>query len=296
MGKVLLILILILIIPSVLLAEVSNIKGIEIVVSIYPLKGLVEKIGGKNVTVDFIIPPGASPHTFEPKPSDIKRLSQAKVLFLIGGGLEFWADKAIRSLNRKPKVVILSKGLPLLKEDHASRYRGRETFDPHIWLDPVMVMAMVEKISDVLIDIDPSNKAYYKERAETLKRELEGLHLKIMESVKGFRTKEFVTFHSAWNYFSKRYGLRIVGVIEESPGKEASPAHIARIIEGIKKTKAKVVFAEPQFNPKAAEVIARETGARVLFLDPIGDPNKKGRDSYIDLMNYNLSILEMALR
>jgi zinc transport system substrate-binding protein len=262
----------------------------KVVVSIYPLKEMVEQVGGEKVRVDFIVPAGASPHTFEPKPSDIKKLNQAEVLFLIGGGFEFWAEKVISTLNKRPRVVILSEGLPLLKEE------GEEHFDPHIWLDPVMVMTMVDKIRDTLINTDPLNKAYYMQRAERFKGEIKSLDSRIKESVRRFSRKEFVTFHSAWNYFSKRYGLRVIGVIEESPGKEASPAHIARIIDALKKTGSRVVMVEPQFSPKAAEVIAKETGARVFVLDPLGNPHTKGRDSYIGLMNYNLSILEKALR
>ncbi|MFN3395182.1 MAG: metal ABC transporter substrate-binding protein [Thermodesulfovibrionales bacterium] len=273
----------------------SGQERMDIVVSIYPLKDIVEQVGGEKVRVDFVIPPGASPHTFEPKPSDINKLNRAKAIFLIGGGLEFWAEKVIRSLNKKPGVVILSKGLPLSKENHLHG-KQEEIFDPHIWLDPVMVMSMVNSIRDTLIDLDPSNKNYYIKRAEGFKRELDGLHSRIKESVRGFRVKEFVTFHSAWNYFSRRYGLRVIGIIEESPGKEASPAHIVRIIEEIRKTKGKVVFIEPQFNPKAAEVIAKETGAKIFILDPIGNPRIKGRGSYIGLMNYNLSVFERALK
>ncbi|MFN3479185.1 MAG: metal ABC transporter substrate-binding protein [Thermodesulfovibrionales bacterium] len=281
---------------SIFLSAASGQERVEIIVSIYPLKDIVEQVGGEKVRVDFIIPPGASPHTFEPKPSDMKKLNRAEAIFLIGGGLEFWSEKVIKSLSKRPRVEILSKGLPLLREDHGHENKEKEIFDPHIWLDPVMVMMMVDRIRDTLIDLDRSNKTYYIQNTTSFKRELERLHSRITESVKGFRTREFVTFHSAWNYFSRRYGLKVIEIIEESPGKEASPAHIARIIEAIRRTKSTVIFAEPQFNPKAAETIARETGARLFFLDPIGGPHIKGRNSYIGLMNYNLSVLEKALR
>jgi ABC-type Zn uptake system ZnuABC Zn-binding protein ZnuA len=105
-----------------------------------------------------------------------------------------------------------------------------------------------------------------------------------------------VTFHPAWNYFSKRYGLKVAGVIEESPGRESSPKHIAKIVSEIKRINSRIVFAEPQFNPKIAEVIAKEAGAKVLFLDPIGGADVKGRDTYIGLMRYNLSVMEEGMR
>ncbi len=92
-----------------------------------------------------------------------------------------------------------------------------------------------------------------------------------------FRTKEYVTFHPAWDYFSRRYGLRVSGVIEEAPGKEPSPRHIATIIREIRQTGSNVVFVEPQFNPKIGEVIAKEANAKVLYLDPIGGQRARGR-------------------
>ncbi len=276
-------------------SRASQQDKLKIAVSIYPLKAIVEQVGEKRVEVDFIVPPGASPHTFEPRPSDIKKLNDADALFLIGGGLEFWSEKIIRTLKKKPLVVVLFDGLSLLKETHSHGHNKEESFDPHIWLDPVMVIAMVDRIRDTLLRLDPVNRLYYLQEAERFKKELNELHLKITNSVSAFKHKEFVTFHSAWNYFARRYGLKVTGIIEESPGKEASPAHIARLVNALRKTGGKVVFVEPQFNPKAADVIARETGARLFVLDPIGGPHLKGRDSYIGLMNYNLSILEKAL-
>lgn len=270
---------------------------IMIVTSLFPIADLIKQVGGERVSVDYLIPPGVSPHAFEPKPSDMKKLNQARIFFVIGGRFEFWADKSMKALDKKPKLIILSKGLPLLKdEDHRHHDHDREeAFDPHIWLDPLMVLMMVERIRDALIELDPLGGEYYIQRAWEFKEKIMKLHQRITETVKGFKIREFVTFHSAWNYFSKRYGLKVLGIIEESPGKEASPAHIARIVKEIRKSKTKVVFVEPQFNPKEAVVIAKETGAKVFMLDPIGGPDIRGRDSYINLMDYNLTILKRAL-
>lgn len=279
-------------------------EKINIVVSIYPLRDITQQVGGERVHVDFIVPPGASPHTFEPTPSDMKKITEAKIFVIIGSGLEFWAERAIRSAARKDlKVVVLSKGMPLIHESHETHAHGKaeehhagDTADPHIWLDPLLAKEITGRITAALIDLDPGRKAYYEKRSVEFRKELNALDARIAEAVRGFKTKEYVTFHAAWNYFSKRYGLRVAEVIEESPGKEASPKHLARIVKHIKQSGSKVVFAEPQFNPKMAEVIAREAGAQVLFLDPYGGPGIKGRDTYIGLMNYNLLTLEKAMR
>lgn len=275
-------------------------KKINVVVSIFPLKDIVEQVGGEMVHADFVVPPGASPHTFEPTPSDMIRIHRARLFVIIGAGLEFWSERAIKSAGTKDlKVLVLSDGMPLIRQTslhEEDEHDGGHTADPHIWLDPLLAKEMVDKIVSALAGLNASHKKYYMERAERYKKEIEGLDAEIAEKVRGFRTKEYVTFHSAWNYFSRRYGLRVMGVIEESPGKEASARHIAGIISEIKRTGARVVFAEPQINPKTAEVIAKEAGAKVLFLDPIGSPDIKGRDTYVGLMRYNLSMLEKAMK
>lgn len=281
--------------------EVSSFaEKVKVVVSIYPLKDITKQIGGDMIDVDFIIPPGASPHVFEPNPSDMLRIHNAGIFVIIGAGYEFWADKTIASAGRPDlKVIKLSEGIPLLQEDplHEDRQQKEEKFaDPHIWLDPLLAKQMVDRIASALTNADPAHRKYYRERSERYKKELQELHLLIANAVQNFRTRDYVTFHSAWNYFSRRYGLNISGVIEESPGKEPGPKHIAKIIREVRKSRAKIIFAEPQFNPKAAELIARESGAVILFLDPLGSPFIKGRDSYISLMLYNLSMLEKAMK
>lgn len=274
-------------------------EKINVVVSIYPLKDIVQQVGGDRVKVDFIVPPGASPHTFEPTPSDMIKIHSARLFVIIGAGLEFWADKAIRAAGGKDLTIIsLSNGIHLIPEvpSHGGK-EGHHTHgaaDPHIWLDPLLMKDMAQKIADTLCVLDSAGRAYYAEKAEAFKKELDRLHLELSEKTSRFRTKEYITFHPAWNYFSRRYGLRVAEVIEESPGKEASPRHIAKIIKEIKRIGTKVIFAEPQFNPRIAEIIAKEAGARVLLLDPIGSPEQ--RSSYLALIRYNLSIMKEAMQ
>lgn len=282
-------------------AQISYAEQVNVVVSIYPLRDIVQQVGGDRVNVNFMVPPGASPHTFEPTASDMTKISKSKLFIIIGSGLEFWADKALKAARGKnTRIIVLSKGMKLLHEkpDHEEHggHHDNETADPHIWLDPLIVKDMAQEIADTLAEIDPVNRSYYMGKVVSFKKELDQLHTEITESIKTFRTRGYVTFHPAWNYFSRRYGLNVLGVIEESPGKEASPKHIAGIIRAIRHSGAKAVFAEPQFNPKIAEVIAKEAGARVLFLDPIGSPDLKGRDGYLALLRYNLTILQEAMK
>ncbi|MFZ6017282.1 MAG: metal ABC transporter substrate-binding protein [Nitrospirota bacterium] len=266
-----------------LLTSLYGGQKLKVIVSIYPLYDFVRQVGGESVDVKLLLPPGASSHTYEPTPKVMKELSDASVFVKIGAGLEFWAEKMVKASGSKRLIIVdSSSGIPLLSAD------------PHIWLDPLIARDIVTKIEKALIEADPYNAKVYKKNASIYRERLLHLDKEISEKVKTFTIKEYVTFHSAWNYFSKRYGLKVAGVIEEAPGKEPSPKHIARIIQEVNRIRNRVIFAEPQFNPKIAEAIARESSAKVLYLDPLG--GQKGRETYIDLMRYNIRVMEGAMR
>ncbi|MBI5205148.1 MAG: zinc ABC transporter substrate-binding protein [Nitrospirae bacterium] len=295
----------VLIILFLLAAQNSYAEKLKVVASIFPLGDIAKQVGGERVDVKVMLPPGVSPHTFEPTPLEMMQLQNAKAFIKAGAGLEFWAAKMLRAAGNEGLIVVdASSGLPLIRDIHSHKseaghdkpHGSSEIADPHVWLDPVFAKAIADKIIAALSKADPSGSAYYSGRSEKYKKDLDILHNEISDKVKTFKIKEYVTFHPAWNYFSKRYGLRVAGVIEESPGREPSPKHIARIIREAKRINSKIIFAEPQFNPSIAEVIAKEAGARVLFLDPIGGSDIKGRDTYMGLMRYNLSVMEGAMK
>src|SRR5439155_8240531 len=120
--------------------------------------------------------------------------------------------------------------------------------------------------------------------------------LELRERISRFTLHEIVTFHAAWDYFARRYGLTVLASIEESPGREPGPRAIAGIVRLVREKGLRAVFAEPQFPPKAAEAIAAECGVRVLVLDPLGGEGVPGRGDYPSLMRYNVAVMEEALR
>jgi len=270
---------------------------LKVVASITPLADFVKQVGGDHVAVTLLLPPGASPHTYEPTPKIVREISQARIFFKIGSGLEFWADRLIKTAAVSIDVVDSSSGVELIRYTSSNKHDGHQhsaTTDPHIWLDPVICIEIIGKIETALSKNDPANASFYKNNASMYREKLRKLDKEIAERTKLFRTREYVTFHPAWNYFSRRYGLKVAAVIEEGPGKDPSPRHIRKIIEELKKLNTRVVFAEPQFSPKIAETIAKEAGGRVLFLDPVG--GQKDKETYIKMMLYNLSIMETALK
>jgi zinc transport system substrate-binding protein len=277
-------------------------EKIPVAASIFPVADMVKQVGGDYVEVISVIPPGASPHTYEPKPSVLKRISSVKIFFMIGAGLEYWNEKFVKSTGGKLTKVVLSDGVDLIheKEHHHGEKAGKphseDTFaNPHIWLDVEIAKSMVKRIVTALISLDNGHASYYEERGNKYIAELDRLDRTIYKETEKFKIKKYVSFHPAWEYFARRYGLESAGVIESVPGKSPTPLEIKRIVENIKIHGVRAVFAEPQFNPKVAEVIAKEAGIKVLMLDPMGGPGIKERESYIDIMKYNLKILREAM-
>lgn len=264
-------------------------QKLKVVASITPLADFVKQVGGDKVDVMLLLPPGASPHTYAPTPKTIQAISKARIFIKIGAGLEFWADKLINAANSRIIIVECSKGIELIKNNNQG-----QGVDPHIWLDPLISVQIIKKIEIALSRADPLNSSIYKRNASLYTKKLIDLNREIAEQVKTFRTKEYITFHPAWSYFSRRYGLRVVGVIKRGHGKEPTPKHLTKILKELKRMDNRIVFADSQFSPKVAEAIAQEAGGKVLILDPVG--GQKNRETYINMMRYNLSIIKRAMK
>ena len=265
--------------------------NVLVVTSITPLGDFVHHVGGDRVQVEVLVPPGTSPHTFEPTPEQVKLLARADLLVLNGVGLEFWADKMVESAgNPDLRVVVTAEGLDILQ---TADEEGKVGGNPHVWLDPINAALQVARIRDALVQVDPAGKDVYLKNGAGYIEDLKALDRDIMLRVAQFREKRFVAFHWAWVYFARRYGLEQVAVIERMPGSEPSPGDIAQVVEAIRGIGAKAIFAEPQLSPRVAEAIAAETGAQVLFLNPLGEPPDY---DYIRTMQHNVEQLEKALR
>ena len=282
-------------------------EKIPVAASILPLGDFCQKIGGDLVQVEVLIPPGASPHVFEPSPSVVAKASAARVFVYVGAGMEPWAEKFLRARSRTGLAVVeATQGIPLIREVEEHR-QGKKTRkeepgghshaggNPHIWLDPVLAQDICRRLAAALIQVDPSHRSQYEANLQSYLGALEELHREIQQQVSTFRIREFVSFHDAYAYFARRYNLRVAGVIELAPGREPTPRHLQEIIAAIRHYGMRVVFAEPQFSPRIAEVIAQEAGARVLLLDPMGGRPPYGSD-YLQLMRYNLAEMARAMK
>jgi zinc transport system substrate-binding protein len=198
-------------------------------------------------------------------------------------GLEFWAEDLVSAADNPDLVVVdSSKNVEPIEHNH------------HVWLDPLNTISQVELIWEALVDVDPEGAETYEENALQLIAALNALDREIENEIAAWSQKAFIAFHPAWVYFARRYGLEQAAVVEETPGHEPSPAELAAIIESARRIGVRAIFAEPQLPPDVAETIAEESGAEVLFLDPLGGgqvPN-----DYVELIRYNVQTMAKAMK
>ena len=290
---------------------------IPVAASILPMGDFCKNIGGDRVAVQVLIPPGASPHVYEPTPGAVVQALKAGVFVYVGAGLDPWATRLLKTLtDPRPVVVEAVQGMELLQEvpsspgqkppgphrspQHAG-VSGAQAHphdsggNPHVWLDPVLAQDICRRIAQAFIQVDPDHKEEYQRNLSRYLAQLEDLDQEITKQAASFRHRSCVSFHPAFAYFNRRYGLQNMGVIEAAPGREPSPGHLQQIIAAIKTCQGRAVFAEPQLSPRVAEVIAQEAGVKVLFLDPLGGRPPYGSD-YLKVMRHNLAVLTEALK
>jgi zinc transport system substrate-binding protein len=248
-------------------AEATGKLGVA--VTILPQAEFVENIGGDKVGITVMVPPGASPHTYEPTPSQMAALSRARLYAKVGSGVEFeltWMDKLIAQ-NKDMLVVDCSKGVELQPMTAGDEDEPAGAMDPHIWMSPRNAQIMVRNIADGLIQIDPDNRDYYEQNRDAYLQKLEQLDRDIRDALSTLKNRIFMVYHPAFGYFASEYDLTMLMV--EAEGKEPTPAGLQHLIEQAKEYNIRVVFAEPQFNPQSARVIAEAINGRVVLIDAL---------------------------
>lgn len=265
--------------------------AIRVATSIHPLSSIVREVGGDKVDVITLLSPGGSAHLHEIPPSTLQKVSDAELLMRMGGGLDDWAEQAFKVVSEECVLVRL---IPVLR-DVTSGSQDIDWSNPHIWLDPLLVSDLVVPlIADLLSDLRPGESSSFRSDADRFCSELMVLHEDLQEMFSDVQGRGFIADHPAWSHFADRYGLRQVGVLEETPGHECGPKQVSALIDTARLEGISVVTTTKGHGTIVAEVLADHVGATVLELDPIGG-GPAGPQSYVDLLRYNAQMLAEAL-
>ncbi|MBZ0255929.1 metal ABC transporter substrate-binding protein [bacterium] len=262
----------------------------QYVATIQPLGSIIEQIVGDQAEVVRLLPGGASPHTYEPRPSDVKKANAADALFYISDHLDGWA-KRLASKHPIEVIQFLPElyHLDPLDEDHDEHDHDHGEIDPHFWLDPLAIKAIAPNLLKAL-----GNGEANQQRAEQLIEELDSLNQWIEKTLAPVKGKSVLLTHSAFQYYLKRYGIKIAGVIEASPGKTPSPKRIKELIDIVREHNVAAILSEPQLSNNPARVIAEAVGVKLVEVDPLG--GVEGRKTYQDLLRFNTNQLLEALQ
>lgn len=240
-------------------------ESITVAVTIPPLRQFVEAIGGDRVSVMVMVPPGASPHTHEPTPGQLRSLADADVYVKVGSGIEFetiWMHRML-AMNQNMAVIDTSEGITLISGGDA----GDAGTDPHIWTSPPNAEHMVRTIERELSRLYPHYSNEFSKGADTYIAQLETLDAGIRASLDEGEEHPVMVYHPAWTYFATEYNIPLI-VIEED-GKEPSPAHLQAMIDRAKEEEITTIIVSPEQTTRSAEVIARETGSRIIYISSL---------------------------
>ena len=276
----------------------SERRGIVVIATIQPLASLVAEVVGEAGTVRTLLPPGASPHTFEPLPRDVEELDGGKLLVRVGVGLDEWSERLLSGVDKPPRVLTVLELASLEPLDWPSGdgHGGAAGVDPHVWLDPLRMRdVLVPALARVLAEIDPPNANDYSARAARLGASLSRVDKEIRTALASVATRGFISYHDSWRYFAKRYRLDQVASIEAYAGDEPTAAELAGLIGLAQERDVRAVIMEPQLGERVARNIATELRARIEMADPLGDPTDPARESYVKTMLFNGHAFARAL-
>jgi zinc/manganese transport system substrate-binding protein len=283
----------------------ANAKTIKVVTTTTDLRSITELIGGNKVSVNAIATGYQNPHFVDPKPSYIINLSNADMFVTVGLDLEIGWSPQLLSSSRNSKIqkgsegyVDASIGIGLLQVP-TSANRGEGDIhiygNPHYWLDPLNGKVIARNIANGLERVDPSNKSFYENNLQAFFSNID-VKLKQWEAeMAPFRGTKVIAYHNEWVYFETRFGLKIVDFMEPKPGIPPTPSQLVKVIGEVKANHIKVIITSPYFTTSSADVVAKQTGVKVLTIATSTGafPSIK---NYFDLFDYDIAQLTAVLK
>lgn len=269
---------------------------LRVLATFLPIHAHAAAIAGDRAVVESLIAGDIGAHDFSPRPGDMQRIAEAHVLVFNGAGMEPWLEELTqKSAKSTLKKVDLSTGIELLANPRAldGEAHHHEEPNPHLWLDPVLAIQQAETLRDALIAADPEGSGVYQENSANYIAKLRALDADFKKILGSLPSKKLVTFHDAFPYLAKRYGLETIGYISSFPERDPSPAELAKLIERIRVANVKVLFAETGYEPALLQRIANDTGTKVSTLDTL-EVGELGAHAYLIGMRSNLDALRAA--
>jgi zinc transport system substrate-binding protein len=275
---------------------------INIATTIFPLYDIAKNIAGEEVAVTNILPAGASPHTFEMTPEKVRELQNVQILFKIGHEIDDWTSSLAESYDGI-EVVIVDNDISLLpfsefhihdEEDEHELEEENAEMDPHYWLSVNNAKSIASTIANKLSSIDPENADNYTNNLNSYLQKLTDLIDDAKSKLADLGSNELIVTHDAWQYFNADFGLETVGAFQPSPGQEPTPQELAELQKSVSDNGVKALFTEPQLSKDIIEPFASDVNLPVYILDPMGGIDN--RQSYIDLIKYNVDTIYQALK
>ena len=270
----------------------------NVVATISILGDFAKNVGGDRVAVTALVGPGGDAHVYSPTPTDVRTLSDAKLVIVNGLGLEGWMARLVKAAASKAPTVVATKGVkPRKMEDEHKP--GRMVTDPHAWQSIANAKIYVADIRDGLIKADPAGKSTYEANAKAYLAKLDDLEKEVKAAIDTIPAgrRRIITTHDAFGYFGEAYGMEFISPEGVSTESEASAKDVAKIIKQIKEQKIPAVFLENVSDPRLMEQIAKESGAKIggtLFSDALSD-DKGPAPTYVDMMHNNIRQFTAAL-
>lgn len=249
----------------------------SVVAAFYPLQYVAESVGGDTVSVTSLTPSGVEPHDLELSAAQVAEIAQADVVLYVKG-FQPAVDEAIAQ-QAPDRAIDVSAGLPLLGAD------------PHVWLDPANMATIGTTVGERLAEIEPDAATTVAANSEKLSEAMTNLDSQFTTGLATCRSRELVVSHEAFGYLAEAYGLTQIGISGLSPESEPSPSRMRDVADAVRANGVTTIYYETLVDPKVAQTVADETGAKVAVLDPLEGLASGATGDYVSVMEANLATL-----
>ena len=264
---------------------------ISVATSIFPIYSIANQIAKDKITVNLLIQPGDSPHTFTPTISTKQSINSAKRIYIVD---QYFDASVVNIIDDKSKLFEVSQNIELKRynESHSINHEGN--FEPHYWLDPKNAIEISRNITRDYIEIDPKNKITYEHNLQKFTNDINKLYIELQQQSSIIQNQGFATMHDAWGYFNDAFNLNLIASFEPTGAESPTPKYLNALRKKIKEKKVIALFSEPQLSLNSIAQFLEDQNLKTEILDPLG--GIKGRMSYQELLKFNIDILVKTLK